>query len=75
MWVPNWSSMAVTCGTAGQWSWGIIVGRGDTTAVSDLPAGYGLGGGTLESIRNWVATRVGHSMPVALGNAMQCPDL
>src|SRR5437588_6702855 len=44
LWVPNWSSMAVTCGIAARWSWGMIVGRGGTTAVSDLPAGHGLAG-------------------------------
>jgi putative transposase len=44
LWVPNWSSTAVTCGIAVQWSWGMIVGRGGTTAVSDLPAGPGLAG-------------------------------
>ena len=44
LWVPNWSSMAVTCGIAARWSWGMIVGRGGTTVVSDLPAGHGLAG-------------------------------
>jgi len=33
--------MVVTCGIAGQWSSG-IVGRGGTTAVSDLPASHDL---------------------------------
>ena len=42
LWVPNWSSMAVTCGVAGQWRSGMIVGRGGTTAVPDLPPGPGL---------------------------------
>jgi hypothetical protein len=37
LWVPNWSSMAVTCGIAVRWQWGMIVGRCGTTAVSDLP--------------------------------------
>jgi hypothetical protein len=40
--VPNWSSTAVTCGIAGQWPSGMIVGRGGTTAVSDLPTSHGL---------------------------------
>jgi predicted ATP-dependent endonuclease of OLD family len=44
VWVPNWSSTAATCGIAVRWSWGMIVGRGGTTAVSDLPAGPGLAG-------------------------------
>lgn len=40
--MPNWSSTAASCGIAGQWQSGMIVGRGATTAVSDLPAGHGL---------------------------------
>jgi hypothetical protein len=36
LWVPNWPSTAVTCGIAARWPWGMIVGRGGTTAVSDL---------------------------------------
>ena len=36
LWVPNWSSTAVTCGIAGRWSWGVIVGRGGSPAVSEL---------------------------------------
>jgi hypothetical protein len=40
--VPNWPSTAVTCGIAGQWRSGMIVGRGGTTAISDLPAAHGL---------------------------------
>jgi integral membrane sensor domain MASE1 len=44
VWVPSWSSTAVTCGIAAQWSWGMIVGRGGTIVVSDLPAGQGLAG-------------------------------
>jgi len=42
LWVPNWSSTAVTCGIAGRWSSGMIVGRGGTTAISDLLAAHGL---------------------------------
>jgi hypothetical protein len=42
--VPNWPSTAVTCGIAGRWPPGMIVGRGGTTAVSDLPAAHGLAG-------------------------------
>jgi hypothetical protein len=44
LWVPNWPSTAVTYGIAGPWSWAMIVGRGGTTAVSDLPAVHGLAG-------------------------------
>src|SRR2546421_7324870 len=44
VWVPNWSSTAATCGTAGQWQVGMIVGRGGTTVVSDLPTSDGLAG-------------------------------
>jgi hypothetical protein len=36
------ASTAVTCGIAEEQSWGMIVGRGGTTAVSDLPARRGL---------------------------------
>lgn len=36
MWVPNSSSSAVTCGIVRQWPWGMIVGRGSTTALSHL---------------------------------------
>ncbi|MCA1694063.1 MAG: hypothetical protein LC749_04660, partial [Actinobacteria bacterium] len=41
LWVPNWPSTAVTCGIPGQLPSGMIVGRGGTTAVSDLPTGPG----------------------------------
>jgi hypothetical protein len=44
VWVPNWSSTAVTCGISGQWPLGMIVGRGGTTAVSNLPTSHGLAG-------------------------------
>jgi transposase InsO family protein len=44
VWVPNWSSAEVTCDVVGPWSSCMIVGRGGTTAVSDLPAGHGLAG-------------------------------
>jgi hypothetical protein len=44
VWVPNWPSTAVTCDIAGRWSSGMIVGRGGTTAVPDLPAGHGVAG-------------------------------
>jgi transposase len=40
--VPNWSSTTVTCGIVVRWSSGMIVGRGGTTAVSDLPTSHGL---------------------------------
>jgi hypothetical protein len=33
LWVPNWPSTSVTCGIAGQWRSGMIVGRGGTTTV------------------------------------------
>jgi hypothetical protein len=44
----------VTCGIAGQWSSGIIVDRGGTTAISDLPAAHGLAGtaGPQRTIKN-----------------------
>jgi hypothetical protein len=35
VWMPNWSSPAVTCGIAGRWSSGMIAGRGGSTVVSD----------------------------------------
>ena len=35
--VPDWSSIAVTCGIAGPWSSKMIVCCGGTTARSDLP--------------------------------------
>src|SRR5437763_9964403 len=44
LWVPNWPSTAVTCDIAVRWSSGMIVGRGGTTAVPDLPAGHGVAG-------------------------------
>jgi Homeodomain-like domain len=44
LWVPNWPSTAMTCDVVGQWSSCMIVGRGGTTAVSDLPAAYRLAG-------------------------------
>jgi hypothetical protein len=44
LWVPNCSSTAVTCGIAVRWSSGMIVGRGGTTAVFNLPTGPGLAG-------------------------------
>jgi hypothetical protein len=42
LWVPDWPSTAVTCDIRTQWRSGVIVGRGGTTTVSDLPAGHGL---------------------------------
>ena len=36
VWVPNWSSTAVACGIAGQWTSGMIAGRGYATDVSGL---------------------------------------
>jgi len=44
LWAPNWSSMTVICGIDVQWPSGLIVGRGGTTAVSDLPTSDGLAG-------------------------------
>jgi hypothetical protein len=46
VWLPNWPSMAVTCGIAGQWSSGMIVDRDGTTAIFDLPTSHGLAGTT-----------------------------
>jgi hypothetical protein len=40
LWVPNWSSTAVTCGVAGQRPSGMIARRGIATAVSDLSAAH-----------------------------------
>jgi hypothetical protein len=61
LWVPNWSSTAVTCGIAGHRSWGMIVGRGGTTAVSHLPAGHGLAGtaGPQRTIKECRDSRIG----------------
>ena len=42
LWVPNWSSTVVTCDIAGQWSSGMIVHCGTSTAVSDLPGTHRL---------------------------------
>ncbi len=44
VWVPNWSSMAVTCKIAGQWPSGMIARCGTATAVSDLPPTHCLAG-------------------------------
>jgi hypothetical protein len=44
LWVPNCSSTAVTCGIDDQRRSGMIVGRGGTTTVFDLPAGHVLSG-------------------------------
>jgi hypothetical protein len=42
VWVPNWSSTAVTCGILGQLPSGMIAGRGATTPLFDLPPVHGL---------------------------------
>jgi hypothetical protein len=71
LWVPNWPSAAVTCGTAGRWPSGMIAGRGSTTAVSDVPTSDGLAG--TAGSRRTIEER-GNPRATARGRRITPPD-